>query len=317
MHAVPDSLLHRPFSREEALKLGLSPRVLEGGRFVRVHPRVYRHRDHEMTFEDSVLAARLALPGAAHPTGVTRLRLLGLETGPTSPLRFVIQGELHLSLDGIFLHRTVLLPPTDDVGVTPAAAYVAYCHRARTIDAIAVGDWLLHGGYVDADEMRALVCAQDWRDGATETAWVLAHLVGDSRSLRESQVRAYVAFAGLPPPEPNGSIRLGEALVRGDLWFPAYGTAVEYEGIQHQVNRGQYVSDIDRYALYRRHDVRYVQVTTEKLRTPRVVVREIHECLVRGGYAGPPPDFGPRWEALFARLASVVPRTRRRLRAVS
>jgi hypothetical protein len=62
MRDILETLLHRPFSRNEALVLGVTPRVLEGGRFARVHPRVYRHRDHAMVFDDEVLAARLALP---------------------------------------------------------------------------------------------------------------------------------------------------------------------------------------------------------------------------------------------------------------
>jgi hypothetical protein len=252
------------------------------------------------------------LPQTAYPTGLTRLHLLGLDLGPRHPLRFVVEGDLHLALPGIFLHRTVVLPPLDEIGVVPAAAYVAYCRRARTIEAIKVGDWLFHHGHLDGDELASLVCAQEWRDGAAETAWVLEHLVGDARSPFESEVRACTTFAGLPPPVPNGKIELGEVVVHGDLSYPRYRTAVECEGSQHQLDRGQYVSDIDRYALYRRHDVRYVQVTREKLRAPRAVVREIHGCLVGGGYRGPAPSFGPSWDILFSRLSSVAPRARRR-----
>jgi len=317
MRELPDTLLHRPVPRREALALGLSARVLEGRRFVRVHHGVYRHRDHAMTFADDLAAAKLALPPTAYVTGATRLRLLGLEVGPPYPLRFVVQGDLHLALDGVFLHRTVLLPPVDEVGVTPAAACLAVCRRVRTVDAIGVGDWLLHRGHVDADELTGLVTTEPWRDGAAEVAWVLDQLVGDARSMRESALRCYLVFAGLPPAEPNGPIVLGDVAVHGDLWFPAYRTAVEYEGVQHQADRGQYVSDIDRYALYRRHDVHYVQITTEKMRTLRAGVREIHECLVRGGYAGPPPDFGATWDSLFTRLSQLVPRSRGLRRAVA
>src|SRR3954453_13976893 len=145
------------------------------------------------------------------------------------------------------------LPPShgapascDEVGVTPAAACLAVCRRVRTVDAIGVGDWLLHRGHVDADELRGLVTAEPWRDGAAEVAWVLDQLVGDARSMRESALRCYLVFAGLPPAEPNGPIVLDGVAVHGDLWFPAYRTAVEYEGVQHQADRGQYVSDIDR-----------------------------------------------------------------------
>jgi len=313
---ISDDLLRRPFHRAEALAAGITPRVLEGVRFVRIHQGVYRHRDHVMSFDDNLAAARLALPGHAHPTGVTRLQMLGLDIGSRTPVRFVVQGDLHLALDGVFLHRTVKLPPVDDAGVTPMAAFVAYAHRATTIDAIAVGDWLIHRGHVDADDLRTFVLAEEWRDGAPEAAWVLEHLAPDARSMPESKVRAMIEFAGLPSPAPNGAIRLGDATVHGDLWYPAYRFVVEYEGEQHQLDRGQYVSDIDRYALYRRHGVRYTQATKELMGTPRSLVRRIHEGLVEGGYDGPPPDFGPTWEMLFARLAHVVPR-RRRFRSVS
>jgi hypothetical protein len=298
------------------LAAGITPRVLEGVRFVRIHQGVYRHRDHVMSFDDNLVAARLALPAHAYPTGVTRLQLLGLDVGPRAPVRFVVEGDLHLALDGVFLHRTVKLPPVDEVGVTPAAAFVAYAHRASTIDAIAVGDWLIHRGHVDPDEVRALALAEEWRDGAPEAWWVLDHMAPDSRSIPESKVRAMSVFAGLPGPSPNGAIELGDIVVHGDLWYSAYRFVVEYEGEQHQLDRGQYVSDIDRYSLYRRHGIRYLQATKELVRSPRSLVRRIHEGLVEGGYDGPPPHFGARWETLFARLALVVPR-RRRFRSVS
>jgi hypothetical protein len=311
---LPDELLTSPFHRRRALELGISARVLEGRRFTRVHHGVYRHRDHAMTFDDEVLAARLALPGAAHPTGVTRLQLAGVAFGPRVPLRFVVEGDLHLSLGGVFLHRTVLLPPLDGVGVTPAAAFVALCARATTIDAISVGDALLARRLMSAHELAELTATAEWRAGAREALWVGQHLDDRSRSFRESALRAMVAFSGLPPPEPNAPV-LDDDGPHADLWFPAYRTAVEYEGIQHQVDRPQYVADVDRYQLYRDHDIRYLLVTKESLAAPKTVVRRIHAQLVRGGYTGPPPDFGAGWDLLMGRLSRAVPR-RRHPRAV-
>ncbi|MGZ5405291.1 MAG: hypothetical protein ACXWDL_11635, partial [Nocardioides sp.] len=77
-------------------------------------------------------------------TGLTRIQELGLDLGPRWPLRFVVEGDLHLAVEGVFLHRTKRLPPDAHGMATPAAAYLAYCRRARVIDAIKVGDWLLH-----------------------------------------------------------------------------------------------------------------------------------------------------------------------------
>jgi hypothetical protein len=319
MREVPPELLHTPFHRDRAAELGVTSRMLEGARFVRLHPRVYRHRDHSMTFTDRVTAAALALPPHALTTGITRIQQVGLDHGPAVPLRFVVQGSLHLALDGIFLHRTVELPPGDGVGVVPAAAFVAHCARARTIDAIKVGDWLLAQEAMSLEEVAELVLTQEWRAGAREAAWVLGHLHPDSRSLKESEVRAVLEFAGLPEPEVNQGVDLqGSASALGDLWFPRWRTVVEYEGRHHQADRRQYVADIDRYALFRRHDVSYVQLTQEKLRSPRDVAREVHAVLVARGYGGPAPAFGERWEQLFLRLSRVAGRRRTpRLRAVS
>ncbi|MDO9395807.1 MAG: hypothetical protein Q7T71_04625, partial [Herbiconiux sp.] len=63
--------------------------MLEGQRFVRVLPRVYRLATHEMTHADWTRAAALALPDRAHLTGISRLQALGLDFGPRLPVRYV------------------------------------------------------------------------------------------------------------------------------------------------------------------------------------------------------------------------------------
>ena len=306
MRAIPPELLGGPFTRDYAATLGVSSRMLEGRRFVRIHPRVWRHRDHEMTAHDHVRAAALALPAHAHTTGITRIQQLGLDFGPHRPLRFVVPGDLHLALDGIFLHRTRALPPTDGVGVAPAGAFVAFCARARVLDAIKVGDWLLHHEHMGLAEVRDLALAQLWRDGAHETVWILDHLDAGSRSVRESEVRALLAFSGLPRPRVNVDVGLGGRRVIGDLVLEEWGLVVEYEGLQHQTDRDQYVLDLSRYAEMRRASLGYVQVTHEHLRTPRVMVGRVYQALVERGYGGAPPTFGERWRSLFVRVSDLI-----------
>jgi hypothetical protein len=307
MKPIPPELLSRPFHHSEAKTRGVSPRMLMGRRFVRLFPRVYRHADLVMSESDWVRAAQLAVPPDARLTGITRIRAAGLDHGPLWPIRLVVARDHHINLDGIFLHRTVQMPPTDDVGVTLPAAFLAYCARARVIDAIKVGDWLLRHTDVTKEAVRTLALAQLWRDGAHEAIWITDHLDGDSRSLPESETRAVLEFAGLPKPEVNRMLELEEGLVVTiDLLYRQYRTAIEYEGGQHQEDRGQYLSDVDRYAGYRRHDVQYVQVTKERLRQPSMLVGEVYRDLVKGGYDGPPPSFGERWKLLYSSLSSAV-----------
>lgn len=296
------------------MELGVTTKMLEGKRFVRVLPRVYHHSDHEMTQDDWVAALALALPNRARLTGISRLQRLGLDFGPQFPIRFVVEGDPHFTMDKAFIHRTRRMPPTDDVGVTPEAAFLSYCRWARVVDAIKVGDWLLHQGHATKKSIADLAMAQLWRDGAPEALWILDHLNGDARSLKESETRAVLEFAGLAGAEVNLTMTLEDGLVViGDLVFRQWGVVVEYEGQQHQEQRAQYVADIDRYALFRRNDLRYVQATKEKLNHARTLVGEVYRELVDRGYDGRPPEFGEQWRSLFARVTDVIgPRTERR-----
>jgi hypothetical protein len=306
MRFLPDELRAGPFTRDCARAQDVTSRMLQGTRFVRLFRNVWRWVGHEMTEQDWVAAARLALPSSAHVTGITRIQQLGLEFGPLRPWHFVIQSDLHLVVPDVFLHRTKRLAPTDEVGVTPAAAFVFYCSRARVIDAIMVGDWLLHHGHMTLVEVRNLALAALWRDGAHEAIWMLPFLDERSRSLKESETRALIVFAGLPAPEVNATREFHGSRVVLDLWLPPWGLAVEYEGQHHQEERGQYTSDIDRYALLRRNGVPYVQVTKEKLARPRAVVREVHGELVALRYEGPAPEFGERWRQLFRPIREIL-----------
>ena len=293
--------------------------MLEGTRFVRLHTAVYCHRDHVLTQVDRIDAARLGLPTSARLTGLTRIQQLGLDFGSLAPIRFVVEGDLHLTLDGVFLHRTKRLPPTDEVGVTPAAAYIAYCRWARVIDAIKVGDWLLRHSHMTKHGLRDLALSEQWRDGADEALWMLDYLVAGSRSLKESETRGVLEFSGLPRPEVNKQLPLddGDLVVIGDLFYRRWRTVVEYEGSQHQEDRSQYVSDIDRYALMRRDDFSYVQVTNEKLARARSLVGEVYRELLTRGYDGPPPTFGHKWRMLFTRITDVLGPRKDRHRALA
>ncbi|MBB6628061.1 hypothetical protein H5V45_12100 [Nocardioides sp. KIGAM211] len=308
MRPIPTELLGRPFTRDEAIASGVSSRMLEGRRFVRLHPRVWCERGHPLSPEDRIQAAALALPAAARLTGISRIQRLGLDFGPRSPVRFVVQGDLHLALPGVFLHRTRRLPPSsDDLCVTPAAAYVSYVARARTIDAIKVGDWLLHHGHMTLDELEELALSALWRDGAQEAVWLLEHLNHRARSLKESETRCVLDFAGLPPAEANVSVDVREdVVVLADLLYRAWGVVVEYEGAHHQDDRAQYLQDLGRYALLRSADIPYVQVTREKLDHRKTLVGEVFRALVDAGYDGPPPSFGSQWELLFARVSTAL-----------
>jgi hypothetical protein len=318
MHDIPKPLLAGPFTRRQALELGATKTMLAGQRFVRVHPRVWRHRDHQMGWMDEIHAAQLALPAEARLTHVTRIQHLGLGFGPRRPLHFVLEGELHLALDGIFVHRTKSLAPADDVGVLPAAAFISYCSTARLIDAIVVGDWLLYHQHMTVPELIDLALAAPWRDGADEALFVSEWCEPRSRSLKESETRSILVASGLPTPESNHPVELGDdAVVLGDLVYVDQRLVVEFEGGHHQEERRRYLADIERFALFRDHGVPYLQVTRESLARPKTLVGIVYRRLVSLGYAGPAPEFGDRWGSLFVPVRDLLPPRRTRLREIA
>ena len=164
----------------------------------RLHHGVWVHRDQELTETIGCWRHSLALPDRAHLTGITLIQQLGLDFGPRDPIRFVDQVTSTSPLTA-YSSSAPSGSPLTDVGVTPAAAFIAYCARARVIDAIKVGDWLLHDGHMPIAEVRALALRELWRRAPRGDLDPRAP-EREARSLPESEVRASWSFAGLARP---------------------------------------------------------------------------------------------------------------------
>ncbi|WP_262852766.1 hypothetical protein [Mumia quercus] len=298
---LPPQLTNRPFSREELVGLGLSPKLLLGRRFRRLHPEVWVHAEHALSDRDRIAAAALAVPSYARVTDGARLQLLGYDDLPLTPICFVVPDDHHVALDGVMVHRTKVMPPLDDVGVTPAAAFVGACAEERGIDLVAAGDWLLRHEHAAREEIAELVTRDPWRPGADRARAILPTLSPRSRSPRESKVRAMLVAAGLPAPEVNVDLLVdGRFLGCADLLYRRWLLVLEYEGRQHAESAHQFNVDIGRYEGFRDHGVTYVQITQARFARPRALVLLVHRKLVALGYEGPAPSFGPRWRALLA-----------------
>lgn len=301
---IPDLARLGPFTREQARAAGVSDRRLQGRQFERLHPGVWRWTGYDMLPNDHLRAAVLAMPQRAALSHVSRIQLTGLNVGLRQQVHLTIVGDHHLAVEGIFLHRTEVMPPRDEIGVTPAAAFLQCCASMRLIDLIVMGDHLLKQRLATVAEVADLSRAHPWRPGARQVRPVLPWLDERSRSPKESELRSFVTAAGLPHPEVNQAVRGfdGALLGVGDLWFPRWRLVAEYEGRQHAEDRVQFRTDIERYAGFRQHEVAYVQITAAMIANPVGTVNRIYTALVRQGYAGPPPRFGQKWGALFHRV---------------
>lgn len=281
--------------------------MLEHPRFEVVFPAVYALAGTSLTDLQLIDAADRALPGDARASHLTRLRRLGLGYGPGRPLHFTIGRDLHLDIPGIFLHRTVVMPPSSDAGVCPEAAFIGAASMLRVIDLVKIGDWLLHRDHMTTGSLLARIHADPWRPGAGAALAVLPMLDARSRSLPESETRLVLECSGLPRPEVNLDVvdDDGVFLGCGDLVYLLWKLLIEYEGRQHAFDDHQFEGDIDRYAGFRKDGWEYLQVTKRKLRHPRSLVLEVHRLLLARGYDGPPPQFDRRWQSLFRRPVPV------------
>jgi hypothetical protein len=300
---VPDELLHRAFGRQEAIAHGITPRMLQHPRFELVFPSVYVLAGTRLDAAGLIDAAVLALPDDARLSHLTRLRRLGLDYGPLTPLHFTVGRDLHLDIPMIFLHRTMAMPPVDEGGVCVEGAFIGAAASLRLIDLVKIGDWLLHREHMTIASLVGLIRAQPWRPGAGEAMAVIRHLEPRSRSLKESETRVVLVFSGLPRPEVNRDVFDADGFFVGcgDLIYRLWKLVIEYEGRQHAFDDAQLARDIDRYAGFRRSAWEYVQVTQAKLDRPRSLVAHVHQRLVERGYDGPTPVFGAHWRSLFAR----------------
>jgi very-short-patch-repair endonuclease len=102
-------------SRDQLDAAGVTRRrrtELIGSRFLEpLHRGVYRLGSHDVGFEQSCLAACLALPDAV-VSGPSAGRLLGLRRMPTGPVH-VMTTARPTELKGVVVHRTTTLRPAD------------------------------------------------------------------------------------------------------------------------------------------------------------------------------------------------------------
>src|SRR5690242_3761895 len=100
-----------------------------------------------------------------------------------------------------------------------------------------------------------------WRSGGATGPWRRSGCWGGSMATPgrcASPIRSLLVFAGLPAPESNVGAPAADDMTRiGDLVYRQWGVVIAYEGEHHQLDRAQYVKDIDRYASLRRDAVPY------------------------------------------------------------
>jgi very-short-patch-repair endonuclease len=112
---------------------------------------------------------------------------------------------------------------------------------------VVVGDALLALGLTTVEGLQARLAMAKGTRGVVVARDIVPVLDGRSQSPPESVVRLRLLRAGLPRPELQHPIPVGQYVVHADMAWPEARTVLEYEGRQH-AEQEQFALDIDRYS---------------------------------------------------------------------
>lgn len=291
---------HPPFLGSEALASGLLRRHQLRAHFRRVFPDVYVGRDHQLTARERAIAAWLW----SHRQGV----IAGVTAAAWHGSRWV---DEHLPVEliwhnarpprGIRTYDMCLRPGefVHDAGVavtTPVRTAFDIGRLRRTGTAAAHLDALMAATGLKAQEVAELAESHRGARGVRRLQTVLALTDSDAQSPKETWLRLLLIRAGLPAPATQIPVHCadGGQLYYLDMGWEELMVAVEYDGEQHRLDRGQYTKDIRRREQLDRLGWIVIRVLADD--HPADVIRRVRDALARAESAPaarPTPEFAP------------------------
>jgi very-short-patch-repair endonuclease len=248
---------HGLLSRSQVLEHltdGQVRRLLRTGRLEPVRPGVYRVAGVPESWEQAVLAACLAVPGAAASFRCAAA-LWRFERFTDQIIEITVKSRSRRRLEGVTVHDSCVAGPLHRaiVDVIPVTS------PARTLcDLTAVEPWWTVERAVDEAlrrklvTLRALARVAEDLDGrgrrrGTVMREILEHRApgyhpGDSDP--EKRIAELLVRAGLPAPTRQHRVRLGTRTVRIDLCYPSAKIAIEYDS--WGFHNGRQAFDADR-----------------------------------------------------------------------
>jgi hypothetical protein len=224
------------------------------------------HVSAELARDDLELRCRLlhrVLPKGSFFSHVTAARIWGipLPLNPGAPeffdrLHVTTRHPAQVRRKEFVSHRST---NTCEIGTAkglpvsrPVRALVECAPYMRVDDLVAFADYMLR--WITRDELVRSVEAWGPVRGIARVKEALQYVRPGAESPRESIVRWVVMTGGLPEPVCNQDVfdTDGRLLGRPDMAYPEVKLIIEYEGRQHQADRGTYANDIRRRERFER-----------------------------------------------------------------
>jgi len=295
----------RPFTRADAVRAGVDPRVLRTSRYRRIFRGVWIRR--EAWTDDTAIDAALALhPEDAVASHFSAARLYRLPV-PEHPFEHVTV----LEPDDRRYRREVKshvtrhpLPVVSWQGrrVThPFRTFVDLAGWISLVDLVVLGDAMVRVLKLRAHDLVAFCrSSTDYYAGLARDA---ASYVRDGvDSPMESRLRMLIVLAGLPEPTVNHLLldERGRVRRRLDLSYPGIKLIIEYDGRHHIERVKQWEADLDRREEFDDGDWKVLVVTAAGVyREPSRTLERIRRNLILRGF-GSVPRVNPAWRSHFS-----------------
>ena len=298
--------IRRPFTRADAVRAGVPPKVLRTSLFRRIFRGVYISAEVPDSPFVRAEAALVLHPPSAYVSHTTAARLRGLPV-PDDPWVHVtvLADRDRRSRPEISNHVTSGTPWVRVLrGVRlshPFQMFVELASMLSLVDLVVVGDALVTLLDCPPEEL-VEACAASTDHHAAAALRAARYVRAEVDSPMETRLRMLIVLAGLPEPEVNFKIRDEDGRVRRrlDLSYPALRLIVEYDGRQHIEREANWDSDLDRREELDDGQWRILVVTAKGIyREPGRTVARVHWALKARGCRDLPPRLSDEWRAHF------------------
>ena len=310
---IPRHLTHRPFTLEEARRAGLTLSALRSKTWRRLGNQLYCHSGLSEDPRHLLSAWRALLPEDAVFAAATAGWLLGLDLEPINPVNIVVATRSGMRPRVGLMVRRCDIDPCDVITIRGLRVTTLYrtlldlCLQWPAVEALVAIDMAVRAGLTSAADLIRKSAAARGRAGSRRLL-ALAALAAPAESPMETRLRWLLIQAGLARPEVQTDLRDsdGRFVGRADLYYPAAGLVIEYDGGNH---RDRLVEDDRRQNLIVNAGFRLLRFTAADIhRRPNIVEAQVRGAL---GIATKTARLAPNTRHEEARGARLEPNERK------
>ena len=298
--------MRRPFTRADAVRAGIDPKILRTSRFRRIFRGVYILTEVPGSPFIRAEAALVLHPPTAFASHTTAARVYELPV-PADPMEHVTVSRQEdrrprPEIRSHVMHKTPKVITLRGVRLShPLQMFVELAPMLPFVDLVVVGDALVKAFRIPAADL-VEACRTSDAQHADIALRAARYVREEVDSPMETRLRMLLVLAGLPEPEVNHKIRdeHGRVIRRLDLSYPWLQLIIEYDGRQHVERKNQWHSDLDRREEFDEDGWRILVVTAKGIyRRPDRTLERVRRNLVARGCRGLPTRLDDAWQVHF------------------